>query len=166
MNDVFSDSITFHTDLLTELGKYWQNKITEEITHCDELAKAVSTLAKRLELAAGSSDDTAGKRASVGYAREQFYYEIDVPFRVWLASIDPNWDECSDERAASLNNWHETAKKIAYDIGSALVKSAGTAAIIGRMSKDENGNDKYYSAADAYRSFKHKINTIYTGGEQ
>ena len=167
VNDLFSDSITFHTDLLTELGKRWQTMITKEIANCDELAKAVSTLAKRLEIAAGSSDDTAGKRASVGYAREQFYYEIDVPFREWLASIDPNWERCSDEESASLKNWHDTAKMIAASIGKSLVESAGTAAIVGRMGKDEKDNDRYYSAADAYRKFRHKVNSIYsTGGEQ
>lgn len=165
--NVFSDSITFHTDLLTELGKRWQTMISEEIANCDELAKAVSTLARRIELAAGSSDDTAGKRASVGYAREQFYYEIDVPFREWLASIDPNWERCSDEESASLKNWHDTAKMIAASIGKSLVESAGTAAIVGRMGKDEKGNERYYSAADAYRKFRHKVNSIYsTGGEQ
>ena len=167
VNDLFSDSITFHTDLLTELGKHWQTMITNEIANCDELAKAVSTLARRLELAAGSSDDTAGKRASVGYAREQFYYEIDVPFREWLASIDPNWGKCSDEESEALKSWHDTAKMIAASIGKDLVESAGTAAIVGRMGKDEKGNDRYYSAADAYRSFRHGINSIYfTGGEQ
>lgn len=167
VNDLFSDSITFHTDLLTELGKHWQTMITNEIANCDELTKAVSTLARRLELAAGSSDDTAGKRASVGYAREQFYYEIDVPFREWLASIDPNWGKCSDEESEALKSWHDTAKMIAASIGKDLVESAGTAAIVGRMGKDEKGNDRYYSAADAYRSFRHGINSIYfTGGEQ
>ena len=167
VNDLFSDSITFHTDLLTELGRRWQTMITNEISNCDELAKAVSTLARRLELAAGSSDDTAGKRASVGYAREQFYYEIDVPFREWLASIDPSWDKCSDEESEALKSWHDTAKMIAAAIGKELVESAGTAAIVGRMGKDEKGNDRYYSAADAYRAFRHRINSIYfTGGEQ
>ena len=166
VNDLFSDSITFHTDLLTELGKRWQTMITNEISNCDELAKAVSTLAKRLEIAAGSSDDTAGKRASVGYAREQFYYEIDVPFREWLASIDPNWGQCSDEESEALKSWHDTAKLIASTIGKELVESAGTAAIVGRMGKDEKGNDRYYSAADAYRGFRHRVNSIYfTGGE-
>ena len=56
---------------------------------------------------------------------------------------------------------------IAASIGKDLVESAGTAAIVGRMGKDEKGNDRYYSAADAYRSFRHGINSIYfTGGEQ
>ena len=161
VNDVFSDSLTFHTDLLTEIGEHWRAKITEEIKKCDESAAALRFLAKDIELAAGSSEDTVLKRAVVERAREQYYYEIDLPFRNWLEGIDPNWEIVSEQEEQALREWHETAKRIALRIGQELVESAGTAAIVGRAVKDKNDKEKYYSAPDAYRYFKVKLNEIY-----
>lgn len=161
VNDVFSDSLTFHTDLLTEIGEHWRAKITDEIKKCDESAAALRFLAKDIELAAGSAEDTVLKRAVVERAREQYYYEIDLPFRNWLERIDPNWEIVSEQEEQALREWHETAKRIALRIGQELVESAGTAAIVGRAVKDKNDKEKYYSAPDAYRYFKVKLNEIY-----
>lgn len=158
VNDVFSDSLTFHTDLITEIGEHWRAKITEEIKKCDESAAALRFLAKDIELAAGSAEDTVLKRAVVERAREQYYYEIDLPFRNWLERIDPNWEIVSEQEEQALREWHETAKRIALRIGQELVESAGTAAIVGRAIKDKK---KYYSAPDAYRYFKVKLKKIY-----
>lgn len=161
VNDVFSDSLTFHTDLITEIGEHWRAKITEEIKKCDESAAALRFLAKDIELAAGSAEDTVLKRAVVERAREQYYYEIDLPFRNWLERIDPNWGIVSEQEEQALREWHETAKRIALRIGQELVESAGTAAIVGRAVKDKNDKERYYSAPDAYRYFKVKLNKIY-----
>ena len=161
VNDVFSDSLTFHTDLLTEIGEHWRAKITDEIKKCDESAAALRFLAKDIELAAGSAEDTVLKRAVVERAREQYYYEIDLPFRNWLEGIDPNWGTDSEQKYRAIEEWRETAKRIALRIGQELVESAGTAAIVGRAIKDKNDKERYYSAPDAYRYFKVKLNKIY-----
>lgn len=161
VNDVFSDSLTFHTDLLTEIGEHWRAKITEEIEKCEKSAEALRDLARDIELAAGSAEDTVLKRAVVERAREQYYYEIDLPFRNWLERIDPNWEIVSEQEEQALREWHETAKRIALRIGQELVESAGTAAIVGRAVKDKNDKERYYSAPDAYRYFKVKLNEIY-----
>lgn len=165
VNDVFSDSLTFHTDLLTEIGEHWRAKITDEIKKCDESAAALRFLAKDIELAAGSAEDTVLKRAVVERAREQYYYEIDLPFRNWLERIDPNWEIVSEQEEQALREWHETAKRIALRIGQELVESAGTAAIVGRTieieKKKGNKITVHYSAPDAYRYFKVKLNEIY-----
>lgn len=161
VNDVFSDSLTFHTDLITEIGEHWRAKITEEIEKCKKSAAALRDLAKDIELAAGSSEDTVLKRAVVERAREQYYYEIDLPFRNWLERIDPNWEIVSEQEEQALREWHETAKRITLRIGQELVESAGTAAIVGRAVKDKNDKERYYSAPDAYRYFKVKLNEIY-----
>lgn len=165
VNDVFSDSLTFHTDLLTEIGEHWRAKITDEIKKCDESAAALRFLAKDIELAAGSAEDTVLKRAVVERAREQYYYEIDLPFRNWLERIDPNWEIVSEQEEQALREWHETAKRIVLRIGQELVESAGTAAIVGRTieieKKKGNKITVHYSAPDAYRYFKVKLNEIY-----
>ena len=160
-DDIFSDSLTMHTDLITEIGEHWRAKITEEIKKCDNSADALRDLARDIELAAGSSKDTVLKRAAVERACEQYYYEIDLPFRNWLEGIDPNWEIVSEQEEQALREWHETAKRIALRIGQELVESAGTAAIVGRAVKDKNDKEKYYSAPYAYRDFTVKLKEIY-----
>lgn len=161
VNDVFSDSLTFHTDLITEVGEHWRDKIETEIQNCGETAKEVKNLAVNIEIAAGADDESAKKCAAVARAQEQFYYEIDAPFRSWLESIDPTWAISSEQERAAIRRWRETAKRIALRIGQELVESAGTAAIVGRAVKDKNDKERYYSAPDAYRYFKVKLNEIY-----
>lgn len=156
-HDIFSDSLTFHADLLTELGTDWQTKITEEVAKCDELSKEVKILAKKLIIAAGSSEDDAKECTFVQKSAEQLYYEIDMPFRQWLASIDPKLSISSDVGQNLIMQWHEKAKSIAKQMGRNFVESAGTTAIVGRIGED----GKYYCAAEAYRNFQYWLNKIY-----
>lgn len=159
--NVFSDSITFRTDLLTELGRRWQKIITEEVGKCEDLAKKLGFFAKDLELAAGASTETAGDNSSVTGAKERFYYEIDIPFREWLEEIDPEWENDSAEERAALEKWHGTAVSAALRIGRELVASAGTAATVGRYIKDSSDKERFYSSADAFRDFRYQIGKIY-----
>lgn len=165
VNEIFSDSLSFHVDVLTKLGLRWREKINSEIELINKVALAVGFLCGDIQIAAGlkySPKDAQSKKAIEelkGHAREQFYYSIDVPFREWLASIDPSWT--GDDECAHLKRWRDTAKKIALNIGRALVESAGTAAIVGRMGKNPMGEDKYYSAAKAYENFIHTVKIIY-----
>lgn len=167
--NVFSDSITFHTDLLTKLGEYWQYRITEEIGNCDKLAEALGLFAKNLEFAAGASEKAIkAKDAPFNFgAKERLYYEIDIPFREWLEEIDPEWEIDSEEEHKALERWHKKARKIALQIGNDLVQTAEPSAIIGRFvegKKDKNGKKTeghYYSAANALIIFKNSIYNIY-----
>lgn len=97
--NILSDSLTFHTDLITEVGEHWRDKIETEIQNCGETAKEVKNLAVNIEIAAGADDESAKKCAAVARAQEQFYYEIDAPFRSWLESIDPTWAISSSRSA-------------------------------------------------------------------
>ena len=165
VDDIFSDSLSFHVDVLAELGQRWREKINKEIELINEVALAVGFLCGDIQIAAGlkySPKDAQSKKAieePKGHARKQFYYSIDVPFREWLASIDPNWT--GTDESECLKNWRGTAKKIALRIGRNIVESAGTAAIVGRMGKDSQGKDKYYSAAQAYNNFVYTIKILY-----
>lgn len=174
--DIFSDSLTMHTDLITEIGEHWRAIIGDEIKKCERVFDALQILAVKIALAAGrrvndtakllsevtelegdiskskktNNKETAKKEAdeekiqktrnnirerkfaAVERAREQYYYEIDLPFRNWLEGIDPNWGTDSEQKYRAIEEWHETAKRIALRIGQELVESAGTAAIVGR----------------------------------
>lgn len=179
VNDIFSDSLTFHTDLLTEVGKRWQESISEEVGKCEDIARKLGKLAADIEIAAGSSPKDAPKSATVSHVQEQYYYEIDVPFREWLLSIDPEWESGSHEEHECIRKWHEISRKIAESLGKELVNSAEASAVVGRFievkdktttknKNNENGGKRrvYLSAAGAFSKFMYSINFIYPKEEQ
>lgn len=162
VTDTFSDSLTFHTALLDELGRRWRQKITDEIDRCGKLAQAVGNLAKNLDIAA-TDPDHAGKKNSAKAAREQFYFRLDQPFRRWLCDIDPAWDSETAEKY--IFQWRADAKRIAQTLGRQLVDQSGSAAFIGRMIKSSGSkvSDKetYYSAPKVYNWFLADVNRVY-----
>lgn len=171
VTDIFADSLTFHTDLITELGKRWRKIVSKEVLCCEDLAYRLKSLATDVEIAAGASPETADQCFSVIEAKEQFYHEIDIPFRTWLASIDPEWEDSSDEEQKCLQSWHETALRIAMQIGRNVVEEAGDAAVIGRLvsikkDKSEKTEEVYYSAAKAYNDFLNKVFGEYKEGKE
>ena len=168
---IYSDSLTFHTDLITELGKRWRKIISKEVSCCEDLAYRLKLLATDVEIAAGACPKNADQCSSVIEAKEQFYHEIDIPFRTWLASIDPEWEDSSDEEQKCLQSWHETALRIAMQIGRNVVEEAGDAAVIGRLvsikkDKSEKTEEVYYSAAKAYNDFSNKVFGEYKEGKK
>lgn len=162
VTDTFSDSLTFHTALLDELGRRWRQKITDEIDRCGKLAQAVGNLAKSLDIAA-SDPDHAGKKNSAKAAREQFYFRLDQPFRRWLCDIDPAWDSETAEKY--IFQWRADAKRIAQTLGRQLVDQSGSAAFIGRMIKSSSSKvsekETYYSAPKVYNWFLADVNRVY-----
>ena len=100
--------------------------------------------------------------------QEQYYYEIDVPFREWLLSIDPEWESGSHEEHECIHKWHETSRNIARKLGKELVNSAEASAIVGRFKDKENGGKKreYISAARAFTDFMCVVNLKYPKEEQ
>ena len=159
VTDTFSDSLSFHALLLDELGKMWRNKITEEIGRCEKLAVCLYDLAKDLAVAAGGDSKTVSNAAA-----QQFYFQIDKPFRDWLYTIDPDWDDEKSEQ--NVRDWQAKAKQIARRLGEQLVLSAGNAAFIGRSitkesEKQKSGKEIHYSAPEAYNHFLFQIQKIY-----
>lgn len=163
INDAFSDMLTFHADLLTDLGRAWQQWIADEVERCERAAGKVGDLASNLEKAAGrtNKNDSARIEEAAKAAEAQYYFELDMPFRAWLASIDPQTDS-EDARG----RWHEQARKIALNLGEQMMLQAGPAAFSGRTVKgkaDKKGDAKtwHYSAPEAYSWFRNGIYKIY-----
>lgn len=162
ITDAFSDELSFHISLLDEMGKKWRSYVTQEISRCEQLADAIGHLANDLAIAAGTHTTAAHQNA-----KEQFYFQIDQPFRQWLYSIDPGWDE--DETDASLLDWQAQAQRIARKLGNQLSEQAGPAAFCGRSVKKSSGTGKkietisvYYASPKAYNNFLYQVRKIYT----
>lgn len=157
VEDVFEDSLSFHLNLLTELGSVWITRITDEVASCERLAGYVGYLAADLEKAVGGKGETSADRA-----REKFFFRVDIPFRKWLRTLDA--DQSDTERSERLTAWRQQAIQIAEQLGKELIEQAGPSAYQGRMvkeSKDDPG--KFISAPESFNRFQWKLKEMRGG---
>lgn len=153
VKDVFSDSLTFHAQLLLQIEEGgWIRRIQDEVVSIEKMVKEVGFLVQKLAKAAGGNTGSAGKRDS---AKEQAYSLIDNPFRCWIESINPAQDDMDD----SCTAWRKDAKQIIFGLGTELVEQSGPQAIVGRKLKEKTG-ERWYTAAKAFNEFTNKINGI------
>lgn len=154
VTDAYSDSLSFHSQLLDEIGEVWREWVNNEIALCDKCANCVKGLAEDLKKASGDSGDVSGSNY-----QERFYTQIDPIFREWLVNLDP---QSHDENY--LIELRKSVKKMAQDLGRKMVEEAGQTAFRGRYIQEGKGNSiskKHYSSPEAYNRFLYKINTIY-----
>lgn len=155
--DVFSDSLSFHLDLLTDAGADWVEAVEAEIRRTDKVAAEILYLGMNIDKAAGGDGDALGKQL-----KEQFYDRIDVPFRRFLEAVDPQDDE--EQMHERLERWHEEEWRIAYGIAGEIVSQEDrTNFIIGNTIKEkQNGKEvsNHYSVPEAYKRFKYQINRL------
>ena len=157
VKNVFSDSLTMHADLLSELGDDWRNDIEIEIDRCSKAANEIAYLAKNLYIASGGSDSKKDKHFSEipNIVKPQLYYRFDIPFREWLRSIDPN-NEDEEQKALIISDWQATARRIAQEYAQELVNETDEFAIVGHKI-----NDVIYSSPKAMNSFRARLKKIY-----
>ena len=150
VQDNFTDTLSLHVDLLTELGEVWRGKIAEEVQKNEKLAAYAGSLAHDLTQAAGGSDDLLKDERM--QAASQLYYRFDQPFRAWISSIEPGMD-----KDTGCQLWEQQARDITLAYGRELVSAAGSAAFIGRTvtKKDKSGKEEkiHFSAPEAYNRF-------------
>ena len=156
IDDVFSDGIAFHADLMNEdkLGEAWIGRILDEIETTDLLVRQVGLLAQHIARAEGESDG-ARLRDIAGEVREQAYFRLDRPFRRWLEAIEPARDKPEEVSA----RWWEQAQRIVREVGRELVENCGPQAYIERVVID-NKQEHRYSVPQAYNQFLYKTKTI------
>lgn len=161
VTDIFSDSLSFHALLLDDLSARWRNTIAEEVGRCEKLAAQISYLARDLAIAAGDTSRTTPEDV-----KSRFYFQIDQPFRKWIASIDPDWE--GEEENRCIEQWQKEAQKIVRTLGARLVSEVGTAALVGRSISEKTGKGKkagetkrHYSAPEAFTYFLWKVKEIY-----
>ena len=153
----FSDSLTMHAELLSELGADWRATIEREIDRCDKLAYAIADLAKNLYVASGGSNSKKDKHYNdiPNAVKSQLYYRFDIPFREWLGSVDP---EIVDEKQKydKQLEWQYTARKITETYAQELLSETNDTAIIGHKA-----DEHIYSSPRAMLNFRKKIKEIY-----
>lgn len=157
VKNVYSDSLTMHAELLSELGADWRTKIETEIDRCDKLANAIAYLAQNLYVASGGSNSKKDKHyiEIPNFVKSQLYYRFDIPFREWLRSIDPQiYDE--KQKYDKQSEWQNTARRITETYAHELVSETADTAMIGHKE-----GDVLYSSPKAMIIFKGQMKKIY-----
>ncbi|MBQ8904848.1 MAG: type I-E CRISPR-associated protein Cse1/CasA [Ruminococcus sp.] len=157
VENIFFDTLSFHARILSELGADLRSDIQTEIQKCEQLANAVGHLARHLHIAEGGSDNSC--EFAVNTAKEQLYYHLDMPFREWLVSIEP--DEDGDVDADIFPNWQKTAQNIAFRYARELCEYASDAAMTGHLIGRDGEKKVLYSAPNAIRIFGREVYKIY-----
>lgn len=156
--DTFSDSITFHANLLkTDIWVEWGERVRDEVRKCEEMARVVGDLSKRLNLAAGSEQ-------SGDEAKAEFYRQIDLPFRSWLRMLDPEEGQKKESEYAEKvsEKWHKTVTVIAKKVADQLMENAGPAAFIGRKIEGKDKTHWYCCAPKVYNIFLYRMGQVYS----
>ena len=159
VNHLFSDALSIQRSLIVNIGRRWQVYIRDQIQACDELAKEVGNLARKIYLASGG--DVENTSTLIDHAKEQFYDRIDFPFRKWLQSIDAEDLDCD---AQKKTEWSTEIKKIAYAFVDELVRESSEKAYTGKIvivSIKGKETKKHYSVPKALNEFQIAINRIY-----
>ena len=150
IDDMFSDTLTFNSNLIKKAHEHWVWRIIEEINTTEKLVRQTAYLARDIAKASG---DKSGNTA-VNLTKDQCYYQLDLPFRAWLEMIDPDQDDLD----STCDEWFFTAQRIVRRIGDELVKKAGTKAFVGRVVVD-NEKKYRYTAPEAYNRFLYKTSS-------
>ena len=158
VTDVYYDELSFHLNILIDIGKRWNDSIRREIELTDKLADEMKYFGMNVDKSDGGNGITLGN-----WMKEQFYYRIDMDFRRFLESIDPN--DGYEKQIERLNGWREMETKIAYALANEVIAQSSDAARFGRTvsEKDKNGADviRHYSVAEAYSLLSYRVRKIF-----
>ena len=109
----------------------------------DRAAGIVAQLGRNLDSANGHANG-----ALADFAKMQFYYRIDIPFRRFLEKIDPQADY--EGKAVWREEWREAERRIALALGEELI-----GAFLGRKQ-----DGRRYSLPEAYNQFQYQIKQL------
>ncbi len=156
VSDLFADSLSLHLNLLSELGEVYRRRISDLIARCDKAAGYIGKLSSDIFIASGG--DLEKKNDPYKAAKEQYYYEIDVPFRRWLKSLDAYDSE--ELREQKIDNWCRKSDEIAQKLANKMVQDAGKPAFVGKNIIVDKKTKKFYSSSTAMQWFKINMNKL------
>ena len=130
----------------------WDKLIQDKIAQTEKAAWFLGVLAEELFKAAGGQPDSDAEKGRIYQASQMYYSAVDIPFRRWLASIDPDLGDAEELRAKKDEQWRMEAYHLAMKQGQKMVQNAGEAAFAGRWVEG-----KFYSSPNAFNRFSWQI---------
>ena len=127
VDNAFADTLTMNAGLLKDLvSSPWLHYIHNAVHLTDDAVCCLGRFAgDLLEFSGVDKETVQGKRKHelfAGEVREQAFFALDVPFRNWLAAIDPE----SDNLDATRKRWlEETMKRLLLNLSSELLGEMG-----------------------------------------
>ena len=141
---------------MEEAGKLWDKLVQDEIAQTEKAAWHLGMLAEDLFKAAGGQPDSNAQTSRKDLASQTYYGQVDIPFRKWLASIDPDLGDGETRRAEKDAQWRREAYRIALEQGRKMVQNAGQAAFTGRWI-----DGTFYSSPDAFNYFSWQLKKLF-----
>lgn len=158
VEDILSDHLDFHTELLEDAGKLWIGAIQDQIEKTERAAWLLGKLAERIFKAEGGQPDGNAQAARSHQAAQDYYAAVDLPFREWLCSVDPQMGDDEDQRRDKQRQWSLEACRIALKQGQEMVRNAGSAAYVGRwIVNKKTEKAELYSSCSAFNQLKREI---------
>lgn len=154
--DIVSDHLDFHISLLEEAGKLWDKLVQDKIKQTEKAAWHLGVLAEALFKAAGGQPDSNAQISRKDLSSQTYYGQADIPFRKWLASIDPDLGDGEMRRAEKDAQWRREAYRIALEQGRKVVQNAGQAAFTGRWI-----DGRFYSSPEAFNCFSWQLKKLF-----
>jgi CRISPR system Cascade subunit CasA len=166
VTDVFEDSLSINAGMLSKLGEAWVMQISRLLSVTEDCIKQLFFLATDLAIASGDSD-SQNHRAGEGIssaAKAEAYFRLDMPFRTWLADIDPAQSDMDEAE----QDWINIVKQVLLQLGEEIAHQTGERAITGRWVERNTSRGverKLYTAPGALVEFRANIKrTIGKGG--
>lgn len=179
--EIFSDSLNIHTKLLKDAWSIDRKRIIKEIERIEKIAdKAMQNLSDNLVFSCGIEDNRKSRdkedKKDTGYRKlkserdkwkRMFYFNLDIPFRIWLDNYVDKKEEGNIEDF--LSSWREKSKQIARSVCDEMIFQFGKTAMIGhKFPKDDKKKDwhiraereKWYSSAQAKEDFEKDLHFI------
>lgn len=143
IDEIVDDAVDMQVVVLSSEGRELAATIVDLVDATRRAVDALGQLASNLAVAAGGESPGVRDRA-----REQAYFELDEPFRHWLAAVAPG-DSVDDQ----VGRWSDSARRILSRRGEELVAEAGPAAWVGR----EDSRIGHVSSSKAHVWFRARL---------
>lgn len=143
--ELIDDTVLINAFLLSPQGELARFMVKESMEQTEEAVIELGRLAKRLSLASG--DDSERAASAQKTATAEAYFELDGTYRTWLSSLGPD-----SKLVEKRQNWYEQARSILLRMGSRMVDSVSSDAVVGRKVK-AGSTDIWMSAAKAESQF-------------
>jgi CRISPR system Cascade subunit CasA len=137
LENVYKDRLVFDSELITEIGIDWANRICEEVKITEDLVREYGKLAGDLFIATGG--DKGKKDAQLNKIRdkekEEAYFMLDIPFRKWFETVS-----VKDDMDSKTMEWWEISSGIIRKAKDKLISRYNF-----KICKEHDGKECYSS---------------------
>lgn len=160
--DYIYDDLSINASLLDAMKKEWIDEIIKLLKITNQAVNCLGTLAVKIAEASGQLElsknnkkfkngDKERREIISRNACENGYHCLDILFRKWLLTVDPNNGFLDDK----INKWLDEVKIELLSLGRGMLSRCSDVAIVGRRKEDVE-----MDAVKAFVTFTRKLKNI------